>query len=64
MHVFQTQNDTRYKELSLIFSESLFLTHVISEITTIDIVSDNVKVLSVLEGKVNIDKKGVFQLGQ
>ena len=62
MHVFQTQNYTREHKLGLLLIETPTLTNMISKVSSSKQITDKIKIFSILESIVDVDKKRMLQL--
>lgn len=61
MHVFQTNKQIANKKFSLLLVESSFVAQMISQITPVQIIHDQVEVLPILKSIANVDQKWMVE---
>lgn len=61
MHVFQTNKQIANKKFSLLLVESSFVAQMISQITPVQIIHDQVEMLPILKSIANVDQKWMVE---
>ena len=61
MHILEPDNQVGNKELRLDLSESTLLPNMVSQVTSIEIVHNQIEILSVLKGIAHVDNKRVVK---
>lgn len=64
MQIFQTDNDVGNKKFSLKLTKFAFSSYMVSQISTIQVIHHQIKILSVLKRTCHIDKKRMVKLSQ
>lgn len=64
MEVVQPNDEVRNEKFGLQFSESASPANVVSQVSAVDVVHDEVEILSVLEGVVHVDEEWVADPGE
>lgn len=64
MQIFQTDNDICNKKFSLKLTKFAFSSYMVSQISTIQVIHHQIKILSVLKRTYHIDKKRMLKLSQ
>lgn len=61
VHVLQTYQDIGDEKLRFLLVEVSFISQMVAKITAIQVVHDEVEVLSILESRCHINQKGMVQ---
>lgn len=63
VEVFQGEDDAGEKEFGLFFAEELPIADVVSEISAVEIVHEEIEILPILKGPLDVDQEGMVQFG-
>ena len=63
VHVLQSNNNIADKKFGLSLVENPLISKMVPQISSIEVIHDEVKMLSILEGVLDIDQEGMVESG-